>query len=268
MPDFHLSSIRATVHASLLRAAWLVRRLPRIVQRKDLLLTRQATPECHAIGKGYGTWYVVPKLLKRGDLAFCFGLGREISFERALAEDHGMEVHAFDPTPHSLEWLAKQAIPASMVIHPLGIADIDGVLDFAPPAVDGHVSMSAVRQTAESGADRCRLEVRTLPTLLRTLQVGQEISVLKMDVEGAEFEVLPAYFAVQAGATLPPQISIELHGRGGDVSVTMAPVMEILRAGYVLIARRDNLFGSPGCCTELTFALCRDVDEASRVVSG
>jgi hypothetical protein len=56
-----------------------------------------------------------------------------------------------------------------MIIHPLGIADIDGVLDFAPPAVDGHASMSAVRQTEESGADHCQLEVRTLLTLLRTL---------------------------------------------------------------------------------------------------
>ena len=107
MPEDHHNSIRAAVEARLLRAAWLARRIPRIVQGKDLLLTRQATPECHAIGKGYGTSYVVPTLLKGGDLAFCFGLGREISFERALAEDHGMTVHAFDPTPHSLEWLAE-----------------------------------------------------------------------------------------------------------------------------------------------------------------
>jgi FkbM family methyltransferase len=239
MPDFHLSSIRATVHASLLRAAWLVRRLPRIVQRKDLLLTRQATPECHAIGKGYGTWYVVPKLLKRGDLAFCFGLGREISFERALAEDHGMEVHAFDPTPHSLEWLAKQAIPASMVIHPLGIADIDGVLDFAPPAVDGHVSMSAVRQTAESGADRCRLEVRTLPTLLRTLQVGQEISVLKMDVEGSEYGVIRHMLKHDIR---PVQLLVEFHHRFGEIgpAETRRAADTLRDLGYALVHVSPN----------------------------
>ena len=119
----------------------------------------------------------------------------------------------------------------------------------------------------EGARHTTRATLRSVAAIMRELGHSQ-LSVLKMDVEGAEFEVLPAYFAVQAGATLPPQISIELHGRGGDVSVTMAPVMEILRAGYVLIARRDNLFGSPGCCTELTFALCRDVDEASRAVSG
>ena len=53
------------------------------------------------------------------------------------------------------------------------IADIDGVLDFAPPAVDGHVSMSVVRQTTENESDLCRLEVRTLPTVLCALHEGR-----------------------------------------------------------------------------------------------
>jgi FkbM family methyltransferase len=239
MPKIRHESIRAAVEARLLRAAWLARRLPRIVQGKDLFLTRQATPECHAIGKGYGTWYVVPKLLKRGDVAFCFGLGREISFERALAEDHGMEVHAFDPTPHSLEWLAKQAIPASMIIHPLGIADIDGVLDFAPPAVEGHVSMSAVRQTAESGAGHCRLEVRTLPTILRTLHLGREISVLKMDVEGSEYGVIRHMLKHDIR---PVQLLVEFHHRFEEVgpAETRRAADTLRNLGYALVHISPN----------------------------
>jgi FkbM family methyltransferase len=239
MPEDRHNSIRAAVKARLLRAAWLARRIPSIVQGKDLLLTRQTTPECHAIGKGYGTWYVVPTLLKRGDLAFCFGLGREISFERALAEDHGMEVHAFDPTPHSLEWLAEQALPASMIVHPLGIADIDGVLDFAPPAVDGHVSMSAVRQTAERGADHCRLEVRTLPTLLRTLQVGRELSLLKMDVEGSEYGVIQHMLAHDIR---PVQLLIEFHHRfdGVGPAETRRAANTLRDLGYALVHVSPN----------------------------
>ena len=37
------------------------------------------------IGVGYGAWYVVPSLIKSGDLAFCFGLGTDIVLETILA---------------------------------------------------------------------------------------------------------------------------------------------------------------------------------------
>ena len=231
------------IHAALkrvfMRTAWFARRLPRIVQGTDLLLTRQATPKCLALGNGYGTWYVVPKLLKRGDIAYCFGLGREISFERALAEEYGMEVHAFDPTPHSLEWLAQQALPASMIIHPLGIADIDGVLDFAPPAVEDHVSMSAARQTKGSGENPCRLEVRTLPTLLSMFQVGKELSLLKMDVEGSEYGVIRN---MREHNIRPIQLLIEFHHRidGIGPAETRRATNTLRDLGYALVHVSPN----------------------------
>jgi FkbM family methyltransferase len=239
MPTRADHSIRSAAHAIFIRLAWFVRRLPGMVRGKDLLLTRKASPPCLAIGKGYGTWYVVPKLLKRGDLAYCFGLGREISFERALAEDHGMEVHAFDPTPHSLEWLESQALPASMIIHPLGIADIDGVLDFAPPAVEGHVSMSAVRETDQSEADLCSLEVRTLPSLLDALHPGRQIALLKMDIEGSEYGVIQH---MVAHGIRPLQLLVEFHHRFSEVGPgeTRRAANTLKDLGYVLVHVSPN----------------------------
>lgn len=150
-----------------------------------------------------------------------------------------MAVHAFDPTPHSLEWLAEQALPASMIVHPLGIADIDGVLDFAPPAVDGHVSMSAVQQTAERGADHCRLEVRTLPTLLRTLQVGRELSLLKMDVEGSEYGVIQHMLEHNIR---PVQLLIEFHHRFDEIgpAETRRATNTLRDLGYALVHVSPN----------------------------
>ena len=55
---------------------------------------------------------------------------------------------------------------------------------------------------------------------------------------------------------------MELHAFGdAPPSVKLAPVLALLRAGYVLIAQRDNEFGWRGCCTELAFALCEVVSE-------
>lgn len=221
------------------RAAWLARRLPRIISGKDLILTRQSKLKCLAIGNGYGTWYVVSKLLKKGDVAYCFGLGREISFERSLAEHYGMEVHAFDPTPHSLEWLATQDLPRAMTIHPLGIADIDGVLAFAPPAVDGNVSMSAIRQTEACETNLCKLEVRTLSTLQGMLHKGGVVALLKMDIEGSEYGVISDMLNHNIR---PIQLLIEFHHRFSELGPadTRHAVNTLKSLGYVLVYVSPN----------------------------
>ena len=187
---------------------------------------------------------------------YSFGGNAEIDFEAAvLAALPACSVWQFDctVTPERME-AAVARIPS---------ADRPRFF-FKPYCVGTDGSVVDIVYGDEGARHSTRATRRSVAAIMRELGHAQ-LDVLKMDVEGAEFEALPAYFAVQAQARshLPPQISIELHGRGGDVSVTMAPVMELLRAGYILIARRDNLFGSPGCCTELTFALCREVDDAS-----
>ena len=233
----HLLS--SAVKEQILRAAWLVRRLPRVALGKDLFLARQARPKCLAIGNDYGTWSVLPRLLKKGDLAYCFGLGCEISFERALAEVHGMEVHAFDPTPHSLEWLATQELPKAMTVHALGIADIDGVLVFAPPAVDGHVSMSEIRQTEKHKTNVSKLEVRRLSTLQNMLHKGREIALLKMDVEGSEYGVIKDMLKHNIR---PIQLLVEFHHRFDELGTadTRKAVNTLKSIGYALIHVSPN----------------------------
>jgi hypothetical protein len=45
---------------------------------RDLLIRPDIRVPTKEIGVGYGAWYVVPSLIKSGDLAFCFGLGTDI----------------------------------------------------------------------------------------------------------------------------------------------------------------------------------------------
>jgi hypothetical protein len=52
---------------------------------RDLLIRPDIRVPTKEIGVGYGAWYVVPSLIKSGDLAFCFGLGTDIVLETILA---------------------------------------------------------------------------------------------------------------------------------------------------------------------------------------
>jgi hypothetical protein len=79
------------------------------------------------------------------------------------------------------------------------------------------------------------------------------VDLLKVDVEGAEHVAIPDL--LRSGAQLPPQISFELHhsrdaDRGG--AAFWAPVAALVKAGYQLVSREDNIL-APYCCTELTF---------------
>jgi hypothetical protein len=71
--------------------------------------------ECPQVHHGsYGGWVVNPELIRADSVVYSFGLGEDVSFDLALIETYGVEVHGFEPDPRSLEWLAAQTFPASL----------------------------------------------------------------------------------------------------------------------------------------------------------
>lgn len=175
----------------------------------------------------HGGWWVCPHLVPRGGLAYCFGVGRDIRLERALAERFDMEVVAFDPTPSTIEWMEEQERPAGLRYVRLGVADYDGEAFFhqSRSATGSH---SMVRENAEGRGSA--VEVRRLSTLLR--QQGHEsMDLLKLDVEGVEYEVLEEM--VDAGLR-PRMILVEYHHRFPAIGTGKTEAsLELLRGqGY------------------------------------
>jgi hypothetical protein len=82
------------------------------------------------LGTEYGGWTFNPELLGPDSVVYCAGIGEDISFDLGLIARFGVTVHAFDPTPKSIEWLRSQALPAKLVVHDYGIAPRDGRLTF------------------------------------------------------------------------------------------------------------------------------------------
>jgi FkbM family methyltransferase len=150
--------------------------------------------------------------MPRGGVAYCFGLGRDIRLERLLAERFELEVLGFDPTPSSVAWLEGQELPARFRHVERGIAGYDGSAFFhASPGPTG--SQSMVREHAEGDGDH--VEVRRLATLLEA-HGHDQIDLLKLDVEGVEYEVIRDM--VEAGLR-PRIVLVEFHHRFSGIGI-------------------------------------------------
>jgi FkbM family methyltransferase len=159
-------------------------------------------------------------------------VGRDISFERALIDRYGLTVHAFDPTPLSLDWLKTQELPQRFFLHPFGVAAYDGTARFQPPIKAKFESFSVVR-TSGVGAV-IEAPVHRLQTL--TGMLGHtKLDVLKMDIEGAEYQVLRDVLESRIDIG---QILVEFHHRWREVGAgqTRQAINALLGAGFELVA--------------------------------
>lgn len=185
---------------------WLLRRVPRLVQGRDLLVRPSTHARTESIVSAAATWTLALDHLQTGGIAYCFGVGTDLGLEIALATRFGMRVHAFDPTPRSGDWIRKQHLPETLVFHPIGLAASDGVLRFEEPEDSQHVSFSAAKA---SGRPTICLPVQRLPSIVTNLR-HPSIDLLKMDIEGSEYEVIRD---MSTHSIRPKQVLVEFHHR-------------------------------------------------------
>jgi FkbM family methyltransferase len=155
-----------------------------------------------------GGWAVWPGAISADSVVYSFGVGDNVNWDREMIRRFGVTVHAFDPTPASIAWVARQKLPPQFVFHDYGISDFDGMLDFYPPRRPGSTHFSQERRGGLF--DRRRPvpgRVYRLTTILKELRHNR-IDVLKLDVEGAEFEAVAD--VVSSGIEVD-QLLVEIH---------------------------------------------------------
>ena len=195
---------------------------------RDVYARRQLHVPILTLGAGDGTWCVSPAHISPDSVVYSFGIGRDLRFELDLVERFGVTVHAFDPTPIALAWVATQSLPAALHVHPLGVAGDDGTARFAAPSKRGWESFSMLRK--EGIGEAVEAPVRRVVTLMRDL--GHErIDLIKMDIEGAEYTVLPDLIA---SGVRPAQILVEFHHRWREATParTRAMIRLLNEHGY------------------------------------
>lgn len=187
-----------------------MKRWLRALLGRDVFQRRQCTVPGEVLGSRHGGWFVSPAGLEPSAVVYSFGVGRDLSFECALIERFGVTVHAFDPTPRALEWVRSQRLPERLVLHELGLADYDGTARFVPSRREGGENFSMVRATGIG--DPIEAPVRRLASLVA--MVGTPPVLLKLDIEGTEYAVLPD---VMVSGFRPRQLCVEFHHRWREV---------------------------------------------------
>lgn len=183
-------------------------------------------------------WPVIPGWLTADSVVYSFGIGRDASFEQELMVSYGCPVHAFDPSPRSIDWVRQQNFGPQFQFREFGISDQDGELLIAPPKHAGDVSYSALTVTRNI-VETQHVPVRTLPSIMGELG-HDRLDLLKMDVEGMEHRVLA--HIINAITVRPAQLLVEFHQGfyGCTPDMTRQSVAALHDAGYRIFWLSDR----------------------------
>jgi FkbM family methyltransferase len=221
-----------------LRRVWM-----RLQQRLSSEVHVQLSVPAERLGTAYGGWWLAPQGLSAASIIYSFGVGDDVSFDLALIQRWGATVHAFDPTPRSVQWVRAQTLPAQFQFHDYGLADFDGMAQFIPPANPRHVSYTLLAQTGQR-SEAARGPVYRLATIMQRLGHAY-IDLLKLDIEGAEYAVVEDL--ARSPSPLPiRQLLVEFHHRfeGLGWRKTEHALQQLRRLGFKLfrVSRRGDEF--------------------------
>jgi FkbM family methyltransferase len=140
------------------------------------------------LGSDYGGWKVPVAVLGRKPVVYSLGIGDDMTFDLAIIERLDAEVFAFDPTPIARQHVEETARGiANFHFFPIGLWSSDGEMKFFAPKDNADVSHSIVNL---QGSDEFFVApVATLASVMKRLNHAS-IDYLKIDIEGAQFEVL------------------------------------------------------------------------------
>jgi FkbM family methyltransferase len=183
------------------------------------------------LGSDYGFW-IVPDTLTPSSACYLAGVGTDITFDLGLIARFGCTVHAFDPVPESQEYVKLAAAhEPRFVFRPIGLWSEDAHLSFHAPAVEGHVSHSATDMHGTGVAFEA--DVRSVRSLMEEL--GHErLDLLKLSVEGAEYEILRGALDAGVQAAVIPIEYAQPAPEGAAESMHE----RLLGAGYHVVAAR------------------------------
>ncbi|HUE75169.1 MAG TPA: FkbM family methyltransferase [Pirellulaceae bacterium] len=191
-----------------------------------------------------GNWPLLSDSIDEDSVVYSFGVGDNITWDRAMIARFGATVHAFDPTPQSIAWVARQKLPPQFRFHDCGISNHDGVVSFYPPRKAGGMHYSQESRHRSGAAPKPILgKVERLTTIMQRLG-HEQIDVLKLDVEGSEFDAVPDVLAseVPVGQLL---VEIHYHFPSRSLAAGLALIAQIKAAGMecFYISERGLEFG-------------------------
>lgn len=176
------------------------------------------------LGSVYGGWWVPRSVLTEGSICYLAGVGEDVTFDLALIAAVGCDVWAIDPTPRAVAFAGAVTEPKFHFVD-VGLWSRDESLRFYEPANPAHVSHSVVN--AQRTDHYFEAQCFSVTSLMERLG-HDRLDLLKMDIEGAEVEVIRDLLD---RGPLPSILCVEFDAPE-PVFRTFARVRQLRRAGY------------------------------------
>lgn len=211
----------------------------KLLLRKEVYYRPQVAYATKWYGNKNAGFFILPEKINKGSIVYSFGVGEDISFDKDLIRDFNCTVYGFDPTPKSIGFIENQGHIQGFNFYPYGIADHDGSMPFFLPENPNHVSGSSLIKSGKNASHNpIHVPVKKFSTIAKELG-HRKIDVLKMDIEGSEYEVLNDILDsdVEIG-----QILIEFHHRFKNIGLkkTHEAISELNKNHFWIAAISDG----------------------------
>ena len=195
------------------------------------------------LGTRYGGWWIDAGVLGPAPLLIDCGLGEDISFPLAFIERFGGRVIGVEPNPRSLTYCRPRCTVGMDILPQALWKEAGETLNFhlprpqeqLPKGADGVSGSLVGSHEYVVGGDELRVTTTTLAEILD--KAGRaECDILKLDIEGAEYEVL-AELCRSGDILRARQLLVEFHHgvTSHTLGETNAMVIAIGEAGFGLV---------------------------------
>lgn len=203
------------------------------------------------LGTRYGGWWIQTRMIAPDPLLIDCGLGEDISFPTAFLARFGGRVIGIEPNPRSLKYVEEHR-PAGMEVWKNAFWHSAQTMRFHLPRPQGELPQGADGVSGSiiasheyvAGADSFAVRTVTLEQVLGAAGRA-ECDVLKLDIEGAEYEVLERLCASGEVRRIG-QLLVEFHHRVTHYreADTREAVRRIVASGFDLVhvESRNHIF--------------------------
>ena len=199
-------------------------------------------------GGGSAGYNISPAGLSSSSLLYSFGVGNDISFELAIAEAFDLSIWAHDPTDESAKFLDSISLPNKFFYKKVGVGAKDGDRAIHTLKASSQYRAATILDVQDTSQGEDVMPIVSFRTLLKA-NGHEHIDLIKMDVEGAEYEFLES---LNGEDMVFNQIAMEFHPHlanqaiGADIcdmkgwERTEAAIKKLTDNGFKIIELSDR----------------------------
>jgi FkbM family methyltransferase len=212
----------------------------RVFEYRVPRLQLRYAPGLVELGSHYGGWIVPGELIEPSWTCYLVGAGGDTTLDLELLRRYGVTVRSFDAVAEYVDKARQDAADEPRFsAHHAAIAVGDGPLRMQVTHDRNSRSVSGVG--LYDSTRFLELPGRTLPSLMNELG-DQRIDLLKIDIEGSEYELVPTLDLQSLGVKV---FAVQLH-HNRSVAEARRLIEGLKRQGYEPVACRSAV--------KLTFA--------------